>query len=78
MFYLKKSNLLDDILKWEKINYGYEKCAAKYSDTPDKETLKALEGLKNAKDAIEMELQLSGIMLDSKGGISVKIPPNFL
>ena len=78
MFYLKKSNLLDDILKWEKINYGYEKCAAKYSDTPDKATLKALEGLKDAKDAIEMELQLSGIMLDSKGGISVKISPNFL
>ena len=28
VYYLKKDNLLRDILKWEKINYGYEKCAA--------------------------------------------------
>ncbi len=78
MYHLKRNNILNDILNWEKINYGYEKCAAKYSDTPDKNTQAALEQLKNDKEAIEMELQRSSMLLDSKGGISVKIPPNYL
>ena len=78
VYYLKKDNLLRDILQWEKINYGYEKCAAEICDTPDKNTQAALEQLKNDKEAIEMELQRSNILLDSKGGISVKIPPNYL
>ncbi len=77
MYYLKRNNILDDILNWEKINYGYEKCAAKYSDTPDKSTQTALEQLKNDKEAIEMELQRSSILLDTKGGISVKIPHDY-
>lgn len=75
MYHLKRNNILDDILNWEKINYGYEKCAAKYSDTPDKNTQAALEQLGNDKEAIEMELQRSSILLDTKGGIGVKIPP---
>lgn len=78
LYQLKHDNLLKDILRWEKINYGYEKCVAKYSDTPDKETLNALDSLKEAKEAIEMELQRSSILLDSKGGIRVKIPPDYL
>lgn len=78
MYHLKRNNILNDILNWEKINYGYEKCAAKYSDTPDKNTQIALEQLKNDKESIEMELQRSSILLDLKGGISVKIPPDIL
>ena len=69
----KQENLLKDILRWEKINYGYEKCAAKYSDTPDKETLNVLDSLKETKEAIELELQRSNVMLGSKNGITVKI-----
>lgn len=77
MYHLKRNNLLKDILHWEKINYGYEKCAAKYNDTPDKATQEALEKLRNDKEAIEMELQRSNIMLN-KDSISVKIPPDYL
>lgn len=76
MYYLKSDKILNDILKWERINHRYEKCAAKSSDTPDKNTQAALEQLKNDKEAIEMELQRSGILLDTKDGISVKIPPD--
>jgi len=65
-------------LRWEKINYGYEKCAAKYSDTSNKATENALEDLRNSKELIEMELQRSVVMLDNEGGIKVKIPPNIL
>lgn len=75
-YYLKSDKILNDILKWERINHRYEKCAAKSSDTPDKNTQAALEQLKNDKEAIEMELQRSGILLDTKDGISVKIPPD--
>lgn len=77
LYYLKSDNIFQDILKWEKINYGYEKMYARYGDTSDKATLAALEQLKNDKEAIEMELQRSNIMLD-KDGISVKFPPNYL
>ncbi len=77
IYHLKRNNILNDILNWEKINYRYEKCAAEICDTPDKNTQAALEQLKNDKEAIEMELQRSSMLLDSKGGISVKIPPNY-
>ena len=60
----------------ESIPHGYEKCAAKYSDTSDQATLKALEQLKNDKEAVEMELQHS--MFNDEGGISLKIPPDYL
>ena len=78
IYHLKRNNILNDILNWEKINYRYEKCAAEICDTPDKNTQAALEQLKNDKEAIEMELQRPSMLLDSKGGISVKIPPNYL
>lgn len=73
LYCLKSASIFNDILKWEKINSGYEKMYAKYSNSSDKATLKALEQLKNDKEAIEMELQWSNVMLNSDGGISVKI-----
>ena len=78
LYHLKNESILNDILHWEKINYGYEKCAAKYSDTSDQATQAALEQLKNDKEAIEMELQRSNVALNSKDGISVKLPPDYL
>lgn len=78
LYTLKRKNLLQDLLAWEKINYGYEKCAAKYNDTPNKATQKALEELKNNKEKIEMELQCSNMLLTTDGHIAVRIlPPNF-
>ena len=75
MYYLKSDILLSDILKWERINHRYEKCAAEICDTSDKELINILEELKEQKEVIELELQHSDILLDSGGGISVKIPP---
>ena len=77
LYYLKSASILNDILKWKKINSGYEKVYAKCSNSSDKATLKALEQLKNDKEAIEMELQRSNVMLGSGDGdgISVRIPP---
>ena len=35
LYYLKNENILSDILKWERINHRYEKCAAEICDTSD-------------------------------------------
>ena len=77
LYYLKNENILSDILKWERINHRYEKCAAEICDTSDKELINILEELKEQKEVVELELQHSSIMLNSNNGISVKIPTNF-
>ena len=78
LYYLKNENILSDILKWERINHRYEKCAAEICDTSDKELINILEELKEQKEVVELELQHSNIMLSSNNGISVKIPPDYL
>ena len=65
-FYMFESDVIFD-----------EKYYEKYSDATEKPTLAAFEQLKNDKEAIEMELQRSNIMLNSKDHISVKIPPDY-
>ncbi len=78
IYRLKKDNILEDILNWEKINYGYEKMLAKYGDSTDDAIQTALEQLKNDKEAIEMELQRSDVVIGSEDSIGVKTPPNIL
>ena len=77
LYYLKNKNILSDILKWERINHRYEKCATEICDTSDKELINILEELNEQKEVIELELQHSSIMLNSSDGISVKIPKEF-
>ena len=64
LYYLKNENILSNILKWERINHRYEKCAAETCDTSDKGLIKILEDLKEAKEVIELELQHSNILLE--------------
>jgi len=59
-FKLKSDAIFQDILKWEKITYGYEKSAAKYGDTDEQAILDAMNEMKDYIEAIEMELQRSG------------------
>ena len=75
MYYLKSDKILSDILKWERINHRYEKCAAEIHGTSDKELINTLNNLKEQKEVIELELQHSDISLNAGGGISVKITP---
>ena len=77
MYYLKSDKILSDILKWERINHRYEKCAAEIHGTSDKELINILNSLKEQKEVIELELQHSDISLNAGGGISVKIPHNY-
>ena len=64
LYYLKNENILSDILKWERINHRYEKCAAEICDTSDKELINILEELKEQKEVVELELQHSSIKLN--------------
>ena len=59
-FKLKSDAIFQDILKWEKITYGYEKSATKYCDTDEQAILDAMNEMKDYIEAIEMELQRSG------------------
>ncbi len=59
-FMLKSDDIFKDILKWEKITYGYEKSVAKYGDTDEQTILDAMNEMKDYIEAIEMELQRSG------------------
>ena len=61
-FKLKSDEIFADILKWEKITYGYEKSAAKYGDTDEQAILDAMNEMKDYIEAIEMELQRSGVI----------------
>lgn len=65
LYYLKNENILSDILKWERINHRYEKCAAEICDTSDKELINILEELKEQKEVVELELQHSNVLLDT-------------
>ena len=56
-FKLKSDDIFKDILKWEKITYGYEKSAAKYGDTDDTAIIDAMNEMKDYIEAIEVELQ---------------------
>lgn len=78
IYFPKSQQILKDILKWEKINYGYEKCAAKYSDTQDENIKNTLIEMKDTLEQVEMQLQRSNILLNSNGGISVKVQPDYL
>ncbi len=64
LYYLKNENILSDILKWERINHKYEKCAAEICDTSDKELINILEELKEQKEVVELELQHSNTLLN--------------
>ena len=52
LYYLKNENILSDILKWERINHRYEKCAAEICDTSDKDLAKILDDLKEIYDEV--------------------------
>ena len=65
LYYLKNENILSDILKWERINHRYEKCAAVICDTSDKELINILEELREQKEVVELELQHSNALLAS-------------
>ena len=74
-FMITKEHILTDLLKWKKIHNNL----FKYEDTSTltKEEKAILADLIEAKEAIEIELQRSAIMLDSSDGIRVKMPTDF-
>ena len=58
MYYLKSEQILQTMLKWETINHRYESLCEQLSTSDDKELRNILDGLRESKEAIELELQL--------------------
>ncbi len=78
IYFPKSQQILKDILEWERADYRYKKCAAKYNDTQDENIKNTLIEMKDTLEQVEMQLQRSNILLNSSGGISVRVPPNYL
>ena len=74
-FTIKSQKMLSDLLIWENMNNGL----LKYSDKSNLSELEksALAEISERKEAIEIELQRSTVMLDMEDGIKVKILPDF-
>jgi len=73
-FTIKNQQMLSDLLKWEKMNTGL----SQYKDKPNltKKEKDVLAEISATKEAIEIELQRSAVMLDKEDGIKVKILPD--
>ena len=71
----QSNEILQDILRWEKVNSMNEKNVAKYGDTSDGAIRDTLAELAGELEAVELELQRSPILLDDTDGIQVSIPP---
>ena len=65
-YFLKSNDIFNDTLRWEKINYGYEKMLAKYGTSSEKAIQKALVEM---RVNIEMELQRSSVVPNDKNRI---------
>jgi len=74
-FTIKNQQILSDLLKWEKMNNGL----LKYKDNPNlsESEKNVLAEIAENKEAIEIELQRSAVMLDREDGIKVKIIQDF-
>ena len=74
-FTIKSQKIISDLLIWEKMNNGL----LKYNDKPNlsEPEKSALAEIVESKEAIEIELQRSAVMLDMEDGIKVKILPDF-
>ena len=58
-YVLNNRAILNDFLRWEKINYLYEKSAAEADSTSDEDLKNITVELGNAKEIVELELQRS-------------------
>lgn len=67
--------ILRDLLRWEKSNYLYSSSIKEAGNNPNDASKTIISEFAAIKEMIELELQRSMIMLDTSGGIKVKIPP---
>lgn len=72
-FKICSTKIFSDLLKWEQINYQYNKNIKIYGNNHDQSIKTLLEKWKFEKEVIELELQSSSVYLDTSHGITVRM-----
>lgn len=65
LFNIKNKNLLDDILRWERLYYLYKKAKNNYEKNPNDTAKQELDSLLEGLETAEIALQQSDILLTS-------------
>lgn len=72
---LKSPSILPNFRLWEGFSFQYNKAVAAQGDNPTEAEKTLIADFKEKKEKMELILQQSSILLNSSGGISVKLPP---
>ena len=75
---VKSYKVLNDLLKWEKMNFIYHSALKSAGENLNEATQAAIDEIAEAKEKVELELQKSQILLDTSNGVKVKVNPNSL
>lgn len=75
---VKSYKVLNDLLKWEKMNFIYHSALKSAGENPNEATQAAIDEIAETKEKVELELQKSQILLDTSNGVKVKVNPNSL
>ena len=75
---IKSYKVLNDLLKWEKMNFIYHSALKSAGENPNEATQAAIDEIAETKEQVELELQKSQILLDTSNGVKVKVNPNSL
>ena len=75
---IKSYKVLNDLLKWEKLNFIYHSALKSAGGNPNEATQAAIDEIAETKEKVELELQKSQILLDTSNGVKVKVNPNSL
>ena len=75
---VKSYKVLNDLLKWEKMNFIYHSALKSAGENLNEATQAAIDEIAETKEKVELELQRSQMLLDTSDGIKVKIDPNSL
>lgn len=74
---IKNSELLEDLLKWEKMSFLLQGAIKVSKENPTKDDQKVIDELYETKEKVELILLKSQKLLDRSNGIGVKIPPDY-
>ena len=73
---IRNYKVLNDLLKWEKMNFIYQSALKSVGENPNEATQAAIDEIAETKEKVELELQKSQMLLDTSDGIKLKINPD--
>ena len=74
---IRSYKVLNDLLKWEKMNYLYQSALKSAGDNPNEATQAAIDEIAETKEKVKLELQKSQILLDTSDEVKVKVNSDY-